>query len=305
MPHRRQLDGLVRGVTLIEVVVVIAVIGLLIALLMPALQSARATARRLQCHHNLRQLGLAMQHYHVAHRSFPYGVNGGWGHSWSAHILPYVEQTDLAETIPWSDRGWWRGTDANSLALQKLAQTRISFFRCPAQAGPETWSVNQLDDRFVTNYLACAGGDARHDNHGPGGMSESNGIVVAADFLGYTRPPRRLRDVRDGTSNTLLLSEAVFMLDADEGCFVCDRFYLYHPNADTLAGSDFSEALGSTYYPLNTRSHREIARECAFSSAHFDGVVGALADGSTGFFDSSISLTVWRNLGSIRDEPTW
>jgi type II secretory pathway pseudopilin PulG len=290
------------GLTVLELVVAVALCATLLALLLPAVQSARAAARRLQCQQNLKQLALAMHDYHTTCQSFPYGVNGGWGQSWSAHLLPFVEQSALARTIPWSDRGWWRGTDRNSRALQRLAQTRLPLFRCPAQGAPSTSSVNQLPERYVTNYLACAGGDARHDNHGPGGMSVSNGVIVAADFIGLTRPPHRLQHIRDGTSNTLLLGEAVFLLDESAGCATCDRFYLYHPNADRQHGIDFSEALGSTFYPMNTQSHREIERECAFSSAHAGGVIGALADGSTRFFDQSLSLEVWRLLGSIRDQ---
>ncbi len=300
MSHRQQYRTR-KGLTLIELMVIVAVISMLVALLIPAVQSVRAAARRLRCQQNVKQIGLAIQHYHDVCRSFPYGVNGGWGQSWSTHILPFVEQSQLADTVPWSDLGWWRGSDRNSLVLQRLARTRLELFRCPDQGSPTTSSVNQLPGRFVTNYLACAGGDAKHDNHGPGGMSESNGVIVAADFKGRTRPPRRMRDVRDGTSHTLLLSEAVFLLDGDAGCFTCDRFYLYHPNADSRRGSDFSEALGSAYYPINTRDGREIERECAFSSNHVGGVIAALVDGSTRFFDESVAIDVWRRLGSVHD----
>lgn len=289
------------GVSLIEMLVAIAIVSLLLAVLVPAIQAARGAARRLQCRQNTNQLALAIQNYHTVGRSFPYGVNGGWGHSWSTHLLPFVEQAELASTVPWSDLGYWRGRDRNSRALQRLAQTRLSTFRCPAQGDPETSDVNQLPDRFVTNYLACAGGDARHDNHGEHGMSLSNGIIVAADFIGSPRAPHRIKDVRDGTANTLLLSEAIFLLDGDAGCFTCDRFYLYHPNADSRSGSDFSEALGSTYYPINTQSSREIERECAFSSRHAGGVIAAMADGSARFVDESIDLMLWRGMGSIAE----
>jgi len=300
---RRPRTGPARptGLTLLELTVAVALIAVSLAILLPAVQRARAASRRMTCQNHLKQLALAMHHYHAARSSFPYGFNGGWGHSWSAHLLPYLDRSTLAATIPWSDRGWWGGPDRNSQALRRLARTHQPLFRCPAQSGPLTSDVNQLPGRFVTSYLACAGGDARHDNHGSGGMSTSNGTIRAADFLGETAPPRRLRDIRDGTSHTLLLSEALFQLDAPAGCGTCDRFYLYHPNADSRNGSDFSEALGSTYYPINTRSHREVERECAFSSRHANGVAGGLTDGSVRFFHQSIELSVWRRLGSIAD----
>jgi prepilin-type N-terminal cleavage/methylation domain-containing protein len=288
-----------RAMTLVELLVVIAVVGMLLALLLPAVQAVREAGRRLQCQHHLRQIALAMHNYHDAHGSFPYGVNAGWGHSWSAHLLPYVEQTMLADQIPWTERGWWRGTDAFSRALQRLVRTRIAMFRCPSQGDPVTSDLNQMTQRYVTNYLACAGGDASQDNLGPGGMDRSNGMFRAALFNRQPQPPTRLRDVTDGTSHTLLLSESVFAADEDAGCWICDRFYLYHPNADSGDGMDFSEALGSTFYPINVATNEQ-HRECAFSSFHTRGVHGSLADGSTRFLQDSIDITVWRATGSMR-----
>jgi hypothetical protein len=97
-----------------------------------------------------------------------------------------------------------------------------------------------------------------------------------------------------------MVSESVFAVGDDAGCWICDRFYLYHPNADSGDGMDFSEALGSTYYPINLRTGSEERRECAYSSRHTDGVLGAYADGSTHFLQDSIDIAVWRAAGSIR-----
>ena len=288
-----------RGVTLVELLVVVAILGVLAALLLPAVQSAREAGRRLQCHQNLRQLALAMHNYHATHRSFPYGVNAAWGHSWSAHILPFVEQVALAETIPWTDFGWWAGVDQNSRRLQTLVRTRIPLFRCPSQGDPFTSDVNQMSDRYVTNYLASAGGDAIKDNRGVGGMDRSNGMFLASQFNLVPRPPTRILQVRDGTSHTLMISEATFVVDGNAGCYICDRFYLYHPNADSYYGSDFSEALGSSFYGINSRSTDERERECAFSSYHPNGVVAAFADSATRFTSETIELSVWRAMGSM------
>jgi prepilin-type N-terminal cleavage/methylation domain-containing protein len=298
VPPRRDRDHH-RGMTLVELLVVIAVTATLVALLLPAVQAARETARRLQCHEHLRQIGLAMHNYHGSHRSFPYGVNAGWGHSWSAYLLPYVEQVPAAELVPWSELGWWRGVDPNSRRLQQLVQLQIALFRCPSQGPPVTSDVNQMSARFVTNYLACAGGDATHDNRGAGGMDRSDGMFRAALFTTTPRPPTRLRDVADGTAQTLMLSEATFIVDEYQGCWTCDRFFIYHPNADSGDGSDFSEALGSTYYPINLGGKNERQRECAFSSRHAGGVNGSCADGSIHFFSDAIDVRVWRGYGSI------
>ena len=289
-----------RAITLVELLVVIAIVGTLVALLLPAVQGVREAGRRLQCQHHLRQIALAMHNYHDTHGSFPYGVNAGWGHSWSAHLLPYVEQTAVADQIPWTEQGWWRGTDPRSRALQQLVRTRIPLFRCPSQGDPITSDINQMTERYVTNYLACAGGDATHDNRGPGGMDRSNGMFRAALFKHIPQPPSRMGDVADGTSHTLMVSESTFVVGPEAGCWICDRFYLYHPNADSGDGMDFSEALGSTFYPINLRTGNEQHRECAFSSYHAGGVYGSCADGSTHFFQDTIDIVVWRALGSMR-----
>ena len=108
-----------RGFTLIELLVVIAIIAVLIALLLPAVQSAREAARRIQCTNNLKQIGLAFANYESANQIFPLGgmvlVSGpttaGWGGevsnngvSWVALILPYLEQNTVFNAINFSNR---------------------------------------------------------------------------------------------------------------------------------------------------------------------------------------------------------
>src|SRR3990172_8333364 len=117
--------------------VVLVVGGILVALLLPAVQAAREAARRMQCSNNLKQHGIGMHNYHDTYTSLPYGVNAGWGHSWTAFVLPQLEQSPLYDTIPtpFNDSGSWTGTDARSLALIALARTYVPTFRCPSQPG--------------------------------------------------------------------------------------------------------------------------------------------------------------------------
>ena len=93
-PSRR----IVPGFTLVELLVVIAIIGVLVSLLLPAINAAREAARRTECTNNLRQLGLALANYHGANKRFPTGVAGGevarpeQGYGWAVALLPFLEE---------------------------------------------------------------------------------------------------------------------------------------------------------------------------------------------------------------------
>ena len=93
-----------RGFTLVELLVVIAIIGVLVGLLLPAVQSAREAARRMQCTNNLKQIGLAMHNFHSTYNRFPPGyiwasaTLGGNETTWLTHILNFVEQNNLVNT---------------------------------------------------------------------------------------------------------------------------------------------------------------------------------------------------------------
>ena len=101
-----------RGFTLVELLVVIAVIGLLISLLLPAVQSSRESGRRVSCANNLKQIGLAIENYQLAKGVYPpssnYDLTYHWDtleqHSWASIILPYLEQANLFDTIDFDAR---------------------------------------------------------------------------------------------------------------------------------------------------------------------------------------------------------
>ena len=105
MTNFRRQNDIRSGFTLVELLVVIAIIGILVALLLPAVQSAREAARRMQCGNNLKQIGLALLNYESSRQAFPFGCGGAVGHAryaqtgtWAAFILPQLEQ-DLETDI--------------------------------------------------------------------------------------------------------------------------------------------------------------------------------------------------------------
>jgi len=303
-----------RGFTLVELLVVIAIIGILVALLLPAIQAAREAARRSECTNNLKQLSVALHNYHDTHRTFPWGAAGGWGYTWHAYILPYVEQQAVYKIVPspLSDAGYGddsRPTDPCTV----LAQIGIKTFKCPSQPGGLNYSgsVNNVSGRNVGNYLGCAGGNLNRGTGQTSGVDPrtSNGIMLAYNMI-HTRGrigPISMADVIDGTSTTVLVGEAIYEHGGSaKFCDQCDRHYFYsngidENRSDSDSGGDYSECLGSTYYPINSFKSSKIAdtnRALAFGSYHPGGCNISLADASTRFVSEDVDIVTWRGLGS-------
>jgi prepilin-type N-terminal cleavage/methylation domain-containing protein/prepilin-type processing-associated H-X9-DG protein len=201
-----------RGFTLIELLVVIAIIAVLIALLLPAVQSARGAARRMQCVNNLKQIGLALHNYVSAAGMFPPGIDTTTSNlpaeaspwvAWSpqALLLPYLEQQPLYNAANFSWASAWYGDQAH-VTNSTVSFTRIAGFLCPSDGFAGQSNIN--------NYHASLGtGITRYS--APGGAT--NGCFGTYNDVGdnihYWGLSYGLAQITDGTSNTIAFGEGL------------------------------------------------------------------------------------------------
>jgi prepilin-type N-terminal cleavage/methylation domain-containing protein/prepilin-type processing-associated H-X9-DG protein len=274
-----------QGFTLVELLVVIAIVGVLLGLLLPAVQKVREAAFRTQCVNNLHQVGLALHNYHDVAGAFPPGYRAagpyadgatdtapGWG--WAAFLLPQLEQDNLCRQLDLTH------PVQNSPAIQMP----IKVYLCPSDAFPPgAFAVPDAFGDTVTqaapsSYAACVGGD-ESDTDGPTGR----GIF-------YRNSQTRLTDVADGTSNTLLVGERAWSnangvwAGAISGA-VCKRGQL-NPCPGTGAASYPAAALVLAHSHLNNTTSDTDGGLDDFSSRHTGGSNFALADGHVAFIRS-------------------
>ncbi len=205
-----------RGFTLIELLVVIAIIAVLIALLLPAVQSAREAARRIQCVNNLKQMGLALHDYHDALGSFPPSylarsrfINGaddtapGWG--WASMILPHLDQAPIYSSIN-------VGLPVENPSNGTGVRTQIAGYLCPsdpAVAGPfavTNANANTMATIAPTSYAACVGNDQADTTTGLNNDGLGNGVMFRNSRV-------RVADITDGMSNTILAGERAWSIN--------------------------------------------------------------------------------------------
>ncbi len=305
-PHRQPYPGF----TLVELLVVMAIIAILVGILLPAIQSARESARRVQCTNHLKQIGLALHNYESVHASLPWGAKGGWGQAWTTDILPFIERSDLWEIVPQGELGGSTGASIESRHFQQLAKAAVPTYHCPSQTGPlhHDELSSEIEGRAICSYLGSAGSNVTTDN-GPTNtasglsMDFGNGVLLVQRFTSAApslpipelNPPVKFSGILDGLSNTLMVLEGRFI---SFDCEACDRHSLYHPEFDDAQGRDFSEALISTKYGLNLFQAPQWKQELAPGSYHVGGVHAALCDGSVKFLTDQIDLQVLEVFGS-------
>jgi len=306
------------GFTLVELLVVIAIIGILVALLLPAIQAAREAARRSQCMNNLKQIGIALQNYHSAHKTFPMGAALQEGAMWSGFLLPYLEEAALTDIVtidfvdskPYSHVQASYGTITDPLYKNVIAcETVIPVFRCPSVPVPEHMpdrghrSNRYVQARVPATYIACASGVASSQAKYQLFLNEYHFYMEQLDGVMYgvrVKDPNpkfgkglvTMAKITDGTSKTVAVGEAVPDIERIGRLHTDgyprpepqygtrkDHWYIGSDSIGTPDIGDPSEALGSTGVPMNLHRDQEVLALCD-STAGGAGASDDLAGGT-------------------------
>jgi prepilin-type N-terminal cleavage/methylation domain-containing protein len=268
------------GFTLVELLVVIAIIGILVSLLLPAVQYARESARAASCWNNQKQLGVALHLFHDTHRRLPAGWTGsspdnGWG--WCSEILPQLEQNDLFNKLR-------RDLPIDDPLNKQVRETPLPILLCPSDGVKSTFTIygglgsvefgnmdvgTSLFDVGRTNYVGVFGTDEIEV-----APDKGNGTFFFNSKMG-------LSDLSDGLSNTLIVGERQSRLGGSTWTGVING-----------ANNAKARIVGIGDHTPNHKDHHFDD----FTSKHPVGVHFLLGDGSVKRLSDSIHMDVYRGL---------
>ena len=315
-----------QGFTLVELLVVIAIIGILIGMLLPAVQQVREAARRTSCSNNLRQYSIALHNFVSSNNQFPKGIDGndriGMNATAQVFVLPFLEQENLQDLWDFT-----RKSDGNIPAASQQVPTYI----CPSDdAGGRLVATTSATTTFSrSNYVNCFGSSTMmvtrnsepiwNPHNGSNVDWRNDGAFGGDSEISFAL-------ITDGSSNVVVASEVLSGKD-DEGFSVGEpdcpsRFcvdirgvwtgflpgsswytHLNTPNGDfdggAIGGAGRTWHVNSPDLPAIPASPSYDAYHAAARSAHPGGVMVTFGDGHVDFMSDTIDLTLWRNLGSV------
>ena len=318
--------------TLVELLVVIAIIGVLVGILLPAVQRAREVSRRIACSNKLKQLSLALHSFHDAYNVFPSAFNSptlsvaankdlsmsltsALGRPWSVRILPYLEDQQRYDLF--TNTGYAGSGDETSVTNYTQQFTPNPDFKCPSD-------FSNLPRNANSNYVGVMGGGdgtdfwARAANSCcyrrffyNNGIFSLNGNVSVVGTVG-------IKDLTDGASNTFMVGETLYQV---KNQFKTDdnNYYSWATTA-RAAGASGNCCASATMVAAAVEAINYLAVPdgdvvkvtsaspnfpypvaVSFSSFHRGGCQVAMADASVRFIDETIDITAYRKLGSRND----
>jgi prepilin-type processing-associated H-X9-DG protein len=311
------------GYTLIELLVIIAIIGTLVAILIPAVQKVRETAARVQCQNKLKQFGLAMHNYHADHGAFPPGSawlpGSNWADvdwsankgTWLVYTLPYIEEDNLYRQIPNHDTPHF---DSIGAAVQAgvLPRALPDKLRCPSD-------YYQYDQGPYSNYVGSLGPQCVDDKcgytpfaqycnqpawgWGPSDEDEPNLPRIRGMFSRFSYAVR-LKYCTDGTSQTLLLGESLPSTNAhmQKGWYTTYGSQLATtiiPINYPVSESDTSWCGSAGAGPAHSMFNNNVG--WGFRSRHRGGANFTFVDGSVHFLSERIDHKTFQLLGCRND----
>ena len=323
------------GFTLVELLVVITIIGILIALLLPAVQAAREAARQVQCSNNLKQISLACLQHEEMHQYFP---SGGWGWMWAGDadrgpgkrqpggwiysILPYLEQQSIYNMPADGDPD--TVTAAQRAGAAMIQQQPLTLMNCPTRRRPAQYpypqspiywphNSNHTPTRASNDYAANSGDAGYHSWVGPDSLQQGDdpaywrtgGVAVYSQATGaiYLHSEIRMGQISDGTSNTYLVGEKYLTPDHYvTGGDPCDDATIYDGfSCDVQRGTN--PLTGPV--PMQDQPGFSGGTSAGyFGSAHANGCGMAFCDGSVQRISYSIDPETHRCLGNRHDGMT-
>jgi len=310
--HRERCRG---GITLVETLVVMAIVGVLVAILLPAVQSVREAMRRTTCVNNLKQIGLAMANFEAARRHVVPGREWDCGPTWTVLLMPFLEQQSLYDK--------WNVRDTYYAQTDRARQTPVATYFCPTRRSaassslsvpinpdPIKWTeIADCDDAgtffpgSLGDYAGCMGTHINQNNDYWWADPPADGAILCAiwgwGFYGYPegRPTRRLRlgpDFPDGLGKTFFFGERHIPSGLFGQNMIDNAIYNGNVGAyGSLASRTPERLLGSGPSDMNLRFH--------FGSWHPGICPFVLGDGRVLIVENSIDPAVYENLASRFD----
>jgi prepilin-type N-terminal cleavage/methylation domain-containing protein len=309
------------GFTLVELLVVITIIGILVALLLPAVQSAREAARRTQCANNLKQIALALHAYHGVHRELPFGsgypIQTTRCGTWAAFILPHLEQMALFQSLNFS-------LPMYDPVNQKAVTTVLPAYICPTdpQAGepilsgrgespspapgivpgwsnPDKvlglWYPASMGPTHPDACFFCPDPKPAPDNWCCKGWNFGSSGPPGNTVGMFGRYPRGVSfsEVTDGLSNTIMVGETLPAHWIWNGVY-CANF----PVSSTTIPLNTMISDDGLHGGWNPSAGLIWAKSSGFKSLHPAGAHFAMGDGSVHFFAESIDYRLYNELGT-------